>query len=165
MRSRTPPLGSSPRLLQLEKKKSPRSSKDPEQPKNKFFKLFFKKKKLTVMILRGPTSQRITMKRHSKERHPKMSIGSKEPIFPNVYFGCGHTEQQKWRTLPRSGTTWTRTMGPGKLFQGAEPRLHKAETRTHISQKESQSHSIMSYPVTPWTIQSMEFSRPEYSNG
>ena len=45
MRSRTPPLGSSPRLLQLEKK-SPRSNKDPEQPKNKFFKLFFKKKKL-----------------------------------------------------------------------------------------------------------------------
>ena len=55
--------------------------------------------------------------------------------------------------------------GPGKLFQGVEQRLHKVETRTHISQKESQSHSITSDSATPWTIQSLEFSRPEYSSG
>ena len=28
--------------------------------------------------------------------------------------------------------------------------------------KESESHSVVSDSVTPWTIQSMEFSRPEY---
>ena len=30
---------------------------------------------------------------------------------------------------------------------------------------ESESHSVVSYSVTPWTIQSMEFSRPEYWSG
>ena len=30
---------------------------------------------------------------------------------------------------------------------------------------ESESHSVMSDSVTPWTLQSMEFSRPEYWTG
>ena len=30
---------------------------------------------------------------------------------------------------------------------------------------ESESHSVVSYSVTPWIIQSMEFSRPEYWSG
>ena len=29
----------------------------------------------------------------------------------------------------------------------------------------SESHSIMSNSVTPWTVQFMEFSRPEYWSG
>ena len=150
MRSRTPPLGSSPRLLQLEKK-SPRSNKDPEQPKNKFFKLFLKKKKLTVMILRGPTSQRITMKRHSKERRPKMSIGSKEPIFPNVYFGCGHTGQQKWRTLPRSGTAWTRTreVVPGSGTQAPQ----SGNQDSHQPERKSKSlHHVLPCDPMDYTV-------------
>ena len=30
---------------------------------------------------------------------------------------------------------------------------------------ESESHSVVSDSATPWTIQSMEFSRPEYWSG
>ena len=30
---------------------------------------------------------------------------------------------------------------------------------------ESESRSVMSDSVTPWTMQSMEFSRPEYWSG
>ena len=30
---------------------------------------------------------------------------------------------------------------------------------------ESESHSVVSDSVIPWTIQSMEFSRPEYGSG
>ena len=30
---------------------------------------------------------------------------------------------------------------------------------------ESESHSVMSHSATPWTIESMEFSRPEYWSG
>ena len=110
------------------------------------------------MILRGPTSQRITVKRDVLKRllAPKsqyfLMCTLDVVIQDNRNGGLSHGAEQHGQ-------------GPGKLFQGAEPRLHKAETRTHISQKESQSRSIMSYPATPWTIQSMEFSRPEYSNG
>ena len=31
--------------------------------------------------------------------------------------------------------------------------------------KESESHSVVSDFVTPWTMESMEFSRPEYWSG
>ena len=34
---------------------------------------------------------------------------------------------------------------------------------TYVKVKESESHSVVS--VTPWTTQSMEFSRPEYWSG
>ena len=33
------------------------------------------------------------------------------------------------------------------------------------NESESESHSVMSDSATPWTIQSMEFSRPEYWSG
>ena len=89
------------------------------------------------MILRRPTSQRITMKRHGKERHPKMSIGSKEPIFPNVYFGyfgCGHIGQQKYRTLPWSWTTWTRTreVVPGSRTQAPPQDSYQPERKSKL---------------------------------
>ena len=32
-------------------------------------------------------------------------------------------------------------------------------------ESESESHSVVSDSATPWTIQSMEFSRPEYWSG
>ena len=31
-----------------------------------------------------------------------------------------------------------------------------------MKESESESHSVVSNSVTPWTIQSMEFSRPQY---
>ena len=40
--------------------------------------------------------------------------------------------------------------------------LHGRKTMTNLVNK---SHSVMSDSATPWTIQSMEFSRPEYWSG
>ena len=50
-----------------------------------------------------------------------------------------------------------------KAFSGKTWQIfHFSHTAAKKECKWSESHSIMSDSVTPWTIQSMEFSRPEY---
>ena len=49
------------------------------------------------------------------------------------------------------------------LFRSSAHFLHQVLCFLILScMKWSESHSVVSDSVTPWTIQSMEFSRPEY---
>ena len=41
----------------------------------------------------------------------------------------------------------------------------KYKQQITIWKTESESHSVVSDSVTPWTVQSTEFSRPEYWSG
>ena len=62
---------------------------------------------------------------------------------------------------PRSPTTQGMQLQKlEKARGGVEFSLESPETAS-----ESQRRSVVSDSVTPWTIQSMEFSRPEYWSG
>ena len=65
---------------------------------------------------------------------------------------------------------WSGKHGVGSKLVGERNRkLHFSFRKTspseeHLNRSESESHSVRLF-ATPWTVQSMEFSRPEYWSG
>ena len=57
-----------------------------------------------------------------------------------------------------------RSYCPHDIHHAMKSDNHLGQTRLR-KESESKSHSVVSDSATPWTIQSMEFSRPEYWSG
>ena len=61
------------------------------------------------------------------------------------------------------------SVAAGTLKQGQEKGENETCSHTISTQgrvkAESESHSVVSDSATPWTIQSTEYSRPEYWSG
>ena len=64
----------------------------------------------------------------------------------------------------REGRVAMQDLTKGIKDWGEKPEDRRGESSPKI-RKLSESHSVVSNSVTPWTIQSMEFSRPEYWSG
>ena len=79
----------------------------------------------------------------------------------------------EWVAMPSSrGSSWPRDrtcishvycIGRQVLYQECHWEAPVSLWKWKVS--ESESHSVMSDSATPWTVQSMEFSRPEYLSG
>ena len=86
------------------------------------------------------------------------------------FFKLPKTKVQNQMPLQANSTKHTKNnIDPSKLFQktkeeGRLPKAFHGDTNpdTTTSGSISESRSAMSDSANPWTIQSMEFSRPEY---